>query len=1642
MHDLAVRLRASADVGFLADSAGRVTAASRGAELAVGALPGELDGLPLASIVGEAAWARAASGDRLPLTLELRDRRGGERRLEGVVLSLRDADGAAAGWLVLGAPAAEDPERRRREDLCRALFEHGEDALLLLDPDTLEIRDANALAPVLLGRTKGALIGRPADLLVPTAERARLRSRLRQVRESGPHEAEEIVLHEDGRLQRVDLAARAVDVAGRPFLLARIRAVAPRSREEQEGRQAKDFLDRLQETSADGLAVVGPDGRMAWANRGMAELAGAAPGELAGRRVDDLCAPEEAGRLREAVREAQEGGSPRLRVRLRRGDGAERTVELGLAGVLRAGERHVFVVAREGVGEEGRRTPEELERRVEERTRDLRQSEERFRLIAESLPVAMAITRAQDGMILYANEKAAEVLRIPRAELTRHSIGEFYADPQDRPRLREAIFRDGGVANWEFRLRRGDGTLGWGLTSLRLTTHQGEPAVLGVFEDLSEFRRTQEALRESEERYRTLAESSGAGFWQITPDGRTIYMNGPMARMLGVSGLEEMEGRTFHGFFTPESLERIGQEHAKRHQGISSAYEAEIVRADGSRRRIMLYGAPLQGPDGTLRSLIATVLDVTERRKAEEALRESEERFRQLAEHLPQVLYVTEPDLSRVHYLNPAYEAIWGRPAAEVLKNPLAWTDAIHPQDRPAVLAALNRNPGQGRSFEQTYRILRPDGSVRWVHDRAIELRDEQGRTYRIVGIAEDVTERRGSEQALQEAHDDLERRVEERTQLLSEEIAERRRAQEHLKLYREIFANAQEGIVVADGDGRIREQNDAHRRLSGYADAELVGRPAALVVPEDAERVLAELRASGRFDGEVRVRAQDGTRRLADLTAFSMRGAAGEAARHVLILRDVSARRRAELAFRSVVEGTAGVTGEPFFRSLARHLAGALGVRWALVSKCLDQPPTRVRTLAFWAGSAFANDAEYDLAGTPCEKVLAGEKLLHESRLAELYPADPALAEMGALSYMGLPLTDDAGTVLGHLAVLDDKPMEDADFRMSVLRVFAARAGAELVRQKAEAALRASEDRWRSLVASLPGIVVTIDRGGTLLSINRTLKGYDAAQVVGTSAYGWVRPEDVARLREAVERVFERRETVLLDVQGPAEGGGVGWWEDRLAPIVVGDRVEAAVLVATDITSRKEAEQRLQSLAEEQRLVVENMRDFLYRHDVQGVFTFMSPSVEQVTGYTVSEWMTHYTEYMTDSPMNQHVIDFTEDTLRTGRQSPTYLVEIYHKQGHRILLEVNERATFDEKGQVSGVVGIARDVTERRRAEEELRLQKTLLESVSEAALEGILVVSEQGRMIAYNRRFVEMWDLPREILEARKDDLAVQTVQDRLEDPKGFLERVKYLYHHPAEESHDEIRLKDGRVFDRYSAPVRSRDGVHYGRVWFFRDITGRTRTERELRRAAEETRRAYDDLKTAQAQLIRTEKLASIGMLVSGVAHEINNPLNVMYGNLQLLAEVADQLGPRPGARAGARKFRGMIRDALKAAEHARAVMEDFRAFARDTRTAEPVDVNRCLEEAVSLIKPALGRRIRVVKRLGRLPLVRCLRGQLSQVFLNLLKNAVEAIEKKGTIRLRTSHKGGVVRIEVSDTGRGVSLSDQAKLFEPFFTTKAVG
>jgi len=287
--------------------------------------------------------------------------------------------------------------------------------------------------------------------------------------------------------------------------------------------------------------------------------------------------------------------------------------------------------------------------------------------------------------------------------------------------------------------------------------------------------------------------------------------------------------------------------------------------------------------------------------------------------------------------------------------------------------------------------------------------------------------------------------------------LAERRDAAERaLKLSEERIAvalrGANDGLWERDLERDRLQLSPRWKSMLGYADDEFPDRLDAWrehVHPQDLAAVEAALDAhlqgaTPHYEHHFRIRHRDGRYRWLLSRGSALRHANGRAYRVVGLDTDVSAIKRVEYVLEQVVEGTAGTYGEDFFRSLVRHFAAALEVPCAFITECADQPPTRVRTLAFWSDSRFQDSLEYELAGTPCETVIReGRTCFHPTGLAAAFPV-----EAGFQSYLGIPIFGRDGKVLGHLAFLDDKRMSGEVLVDAVFRIFAARAAAELERK------------------------------------------------------------------------------------------------------------------------------------------------------------------------------------------------------------------------------------------------------------------------------------------------------------------------------------------------------------------------------------------------------------------------------------------------------------------------------------------------------------------------------------------------------------------------------------------------------------------
>jgi PAS domain S-box-containing protein len=256
--------------------------------------------------------------------------------------------------------------------------------------------------------------------------------------------------------------------------------------------------------------------------------------------------------------------------------------------------------------------------------------------------------------------------------------------------------------------------------------------------------------------------------------------------------------------------------------------------------------------------------------------------------------------------------------------------------------------------------------------------------------------------------------------------------------------------------------------------------------------------------------------------------------------------------------------------------------------------------------------------------------------------------------------------------------------------------------------------------------------------------------------------------------------------------------------------------------SGRKRAEESL-------RLITDSMSDMVRVTDLQGVNLYASPSHAKVLGYKPEERVGKSSFEIVHPDDVEHIIKvFTEGLINKKPGKAEYRIK--HAEGHYVWLETIADGIFNDQGEVTAVILNSRDITERKRAEDALRLKEVELRAIVESTGNGILAVDHTGRVILTNRRFAELWNIPPVLLDMNNDEALLKYALIELVDPDAFLEKVRALYQSTVTD-HDMVLFKDGRMMERYSYPILS-EGVIRGRVWSFRDITDQNRAETALK------------------------------------------------------------------------------------------------------------------------------------------------------------------------------------------------------------------
>jgi PAS domain S-box-containing protein len=412
--------------------------------------------------------------------------------------------------------------------------------------------------------------------------------------------------------------------------------------------------------------------------------------------------------------------------------------------------------------------------------------------------------------------------------------------------------------------------------------------------------------------------------------------------------------------------------------------------------------------------------------------------------------------------------------------------------------------------------------------------------------------------------------------------------------------------------------------------------------------------------------------------------------------------------------------------------------------------------------------------------------------------------------------------------------------------------------RKKAEAAIREKDRKLQLFADNVSDFIWSINFSGKATYIAPSVKqmlGYAPEEFGKFTFKDYLSPESaqfgLTRLENAIANIQPGKilasETFELEYR--RKDGTYIWTEVHCNGMYDEDgKIIGMQGITRDISRRKEVEQQLKASERRHRLFAENVNAILWELDFTGHYTYVSPSIKEVLGYTPEEALSfRIGEIMTPASAELAGKYFAEvlEARQSGRpiEKGFFEGEYFQKDGTKIWGRVNYSAMYDEAGEPIGMQGILINIDDKKRTEAELTFKNVLLQAQQEVSIDGIVAADADHKVILRNRRFNEMWRLPAEVSVSEDDMVVLHTGSEIVAEPEEFLARVLYLYDHREEKSRDEVRMKDGRVFDRYTAPMFGEDGRYYGRVWFFRDVTENIRMVEALRKSEDRYRRLYE-------------------------------------------------------------------------------------------------------------------------------------------------------------------------------------------------------
>ena len=857
--------------------------------------------------------------------------------------------------------------------------------------------------------------------------------------------------------------------------------------------------------------------------------------------------------------------------------------------------------------------------------------------------------------------------------------------------------------------------------------------------DITERKRAEEALRETKDYLENLFAYANAPIIVWNPAFEITRFNHAFEELTGRTG-QQVIGKRLEILFPPDSCSASMNLIQKALSGERwNIVEIPIFHViSGEVKTVLWNSANILTPDGT--TVLATIAqgqDITGRKRAEEALRESEQNLKEA--HKIARLGQWDLDLvtNTLHWSDGIYEMFEITPT-EFGATYEAFLGLIHPDDRDRVNAAYIESLKTKKPYEISHRLRMLDGRIKWVNEICRTDYDSKGQPLRSVGIVQDITESKQAEEALLRKTEELHAANEELRQNVDNLAKSERSLRESEEKYRLIDDASIDYIYSYDLGGHFTSANRSLCTAMMLRSDQILGRThAELGFPDDQCRDWDDLHRKVYNTGTTvtsltSTPMPDGSIRHYEVVLNPLHDSQGMITGIAGTTRDITDRKRAEDALRTLAEGRYG-TDDELLRVLVRQLALSQGVQYALIARIYPDDPGTAHTLAVWAGSDFGDNFRYSLDGTPCENVTMKGTCFYPSDIRQLFPCDQLLADMNAESYWGTPLQDNRGQTIGILAMLDVKPMVEHPLALALLKSFAIRASLELQGMQAEETLRNREEYYRMILQTAKDGFWIIDaHTGRFLDVNETyceMSGYSKAEILDMGINDIDSIEDPAKTQERIRRILSNGSEIFETHHRRKDGST---FAAEISVTYFPAEGGKFICFCRDITGRKRAEKDIRQQTD----AMEAAIDGLAILNADQNYTYVNNAHAAIYGYE------HARELI---GMSWRILYNSDELQRFEQEILPELGQKGHYRGEAIGKK-KDGSTFSQEISLTalengGLICVVRDITGRKRAEERLKQSEERYRSLYVDSRDAIMLVSPDRGFIAANPAAIQLF-------------------------------------------------------------------------------------------------------------------------------------------------------------------------------------------------------------------------------------------------------------------------------------------------------------